>query len=242
MIGIRFSTPSACLTICSSTQRRRRARLNANNAAEIIARQGIPCSIEAILSYCELADVPGMWSSDELVDPAPSPMKVENAGRERQRQQQLISEMKLDRGIGSMVLVEGSHCFIGNGLGRLTKPAIAREAWPSSRLRDARPASSPRARSAAHGPGTFGRRRVYQLNGIFSGARLGRTSRIDGRRNLLRDHPWHSARLGSRSDNRRDDDDRDARDVGLAHSVPSRTRSSASSVSFCAVTSPRRRR
>ncbi len=77
------------------------------------------------ISYGELANVPGIGPQ---MAGRPRRRKCGNAGRERQRQQQLIGEMKPNRGIGSMVLVEGSHCFIGNGLGRLTKPAIAREA------------------------------------------------------------------------------------------------------------------
>ena len=50
------------------------------------------------------------------------------------------------------------------------------------------------------------------------------TSRIDGRRRLLRDNPWLSNRFGGCSDDHLDDDDRDAQHVGLAHSVPTRNR------------------
>ena len=83
---------------------------------------------------------------------------------------------------------------------------------------------------------------AYTSSMVFLvGARPGRTARIDSRLHLLRQYPRHSARLGGGSGDRRDDDDRDARRAGWRTPSCSDS-SSASLVSSCVGTSPRRRR
>ena len=78
------------------------------------------------------------------------------------------------------------------------------------------------AHAAAHGAGAFGRRRIYQLDGVPGRARAGGPPRPDGRAHLVRRRRRHPARLGGGRGFRGEHVGRRARRLGLAHSVPDR--------------------
>ena len=74
---------------------------------------------------------------------------------------------------------------------------------------------------------TFGRRRIYQLDGIPGRARTGRPPRLDGCFDVVRRVRRHPARLGRRSGFRGDDVHHVAQVLGVAHPVPARPRGGA---------------
>ena len=92
----------------------------------------------------------------------------------------------------------------------------------SAGIRHARPRRPDRADATAHGAGAFGRRRIYELDGIPGRACPGWPPRRDGRASVVRRHRWHPARLGGRRRLCSLDVGCDARRLGLAHSVPAR--------------------
>ena len=91
-------------------------------------------------------------------------------------------------------------------------------------IRDTRPGSANCTYGAARGAGTFRGRRIHQLHGVPGGARARRPPRIDGCAGRERRHLRHPARLGGRRRFCREHVRAGAGDVGLARSVPVRSR------------------
>jgi len=94
-------------------------------AARLDAYAAGPSLFDRNIGNAELPDGPGVGHE---MSARTQSREGGDAACERERQQQLIGEVKLDCGIGSMVLAQSRDCFVGNGLGRLSQATISREA------------------------------------------------------------------------------------------------------------------